>query len=198
MIVGLTGGIGSGKSTVAKIFARLNVPIYDADTEAKKLLESDRFLHDKLVHLLGTIVKNTDGTIDRVKMAEIIFNNPEKLIKVNSFIHPAVAKHFSHWYKRQSAPYVVREAAILFESGSYKDCDSVITVFTPEKMRIDRVIKRNNISAAEVKSRMANQWPEEEKLKLATFILYNDGTQSVIKQVLDIHENLISRTNTSP
>ncbi len=197
MIVGLTGGIGSGKTTVAKIFAQLKVPIYDADTEAKILLDTDDKLHKALVQLLGNSVENSAGKIDRAKMAELVFAEKKLLTEVNALVHPAVAKHFKSWYKEVSQPYVLREAAILFESGAYKDCDAVITVFAPEELRIERVMQRNGITKAEVQSRISNQWPEEEKLKRADFVLYNDGSKSLIKQVLAIHENLISKANSA-
>ncbi len=194
MIVGLTGGIGSGKSTVAKIFAQLGVPVYNADTEAKQLLDTDKELHQKLVQLLGDEV-STAGKINRQAMAAKIFADKSLLQKVNGLVHPAVGRHFKQWYAAQNAPYVLREAAILFESGSYKDCAFVITVFAPEEVRIARVMERNGIDEDEVKARMQHQWPEEEKLKRADFVLYNDGKQSTIKQVLRLHEDLISKAN---
>lgn len=197
MIVGLTGGIGSGKSTVAKIFAQLKVPIYDADTEAKKLLDSDKKLHADLVELLGKSVETSEGKIDRAAMAGLIFKQKNLLVEVNALVHPAVAKHFQKWYGSGKSTYVIREAAILFESGSYKDCDAVITIFAPVDVRIARVMKRNGISKSEVESRISNQWPEEEKLKRADFVVYNDGSKSLIKQVLAIHENLIRTANSA-
>jgi dephospho-CoA kinase len=196
MIVGLTGGIGSGKSTVALIFKQLGVPVYDADSEAKKLLDTDVDLQQALVTLLGDAVLQ-DGKIDRPKMAAIIFNNKDLLEEVNKLIHPAVGRHFKQWHASQKAPYVLREAAILFESGSYKDCAFVVTVYAPEALRIARVMQRNGIEESEVRARMQNQWPEEEKLKRADFVVYNDGEQSLIKQVLRLHEDLISKANTS-
>lgn len=194
MIVGLTGGIGSGKSTVAEIFTQLGVPVYDADTKAKQLLDTDKELHQKLVQLLGDEV-STAGKINRQVMAAKIFADKSLLQKVNGLVHPAVGRHFKQWYAAQNVPYVLREAAILFESGSYKDCAFVITVFAPEEVRIARVMERNGIDEDEVKARMQHQWPEEEKLKRADFVLYNDGKQSIIKQVLRLHEDLISKAN---
>ncbi len=194
MIIGLTGGIGSGKSTVAKIFAQLNIAVYDADAESKKLIDTDHTLQKALVDLLGAgIVK--EGKINRPVMARKIFDNQALLHEVNALIHPAVARHFVHWYKQQGGPYVLREAAILYESGSFKDCDRVITVFAPEEVRVKRVMERNGITEEEVRARMAHQWPETEKLKRADYVIYNDGTQSLIKQVLRIHEDIKRQAN---
>ncbi|HAD97787.1 MAG TPA: dephospho-CoA kinase [Cryomorphaceae bacterium] len=195
MIVGLTGGIGSGKSTVASLFAHLGVPIFEADAVSKQILDTDKELQGQLTELLGPgLVK--DGRVNKGFMASVIFNDEELLQQVNGLIHPAVGHAFAKWYaSHKSTPYVIREAAILFESGTYKDCDHIIVVSAPLEMRVERVMKRNHISREQVMERVNKQWPEEQKLKLADSIIYNDHSQSVIKQVLKIHENIIRQSD---
>lgn len=192
MIIGLTGGIGSGKSTVAHIFNFFNVPVYTADEASKQLLDSDKALQSQLVHLLGKEII-TEGKIDRPKMASIIFNDKALLAQVNALIHPAVGRDFKKWYKNQKTAYVIREAAILYESGTYKDCAAVISVSAPEEMRVDRVVRRNKITEDEVRSRMKNQWPQKQKDELADYVIYNDNSKSVIKQVIQVHEDILSK-----
>ncbi|MGB0176885.1 MAG: dephospho-CoA kinase [Owenweeksia sp.] len=193
MIVGLTGGIGSGKSTVATLFKKLGVPVFEADSVSRQLLDSDKTLQQKLVALLGDkLISN--GQVDKPYMASLIFADEDLLRQVNKLIHPAVGQAFEAWHQRQRTPYVMREAAILFESGTYKDCDHIIVVSAPLEMRVERVMKRSNMSYEQVMERVDRQWPEEQKLKLADSIIYNDHSQSVIKQVLRIHEDLIRQS----
>ncbi len=195
MILGLTGGIGSGKSTVAAIFSSLGIPVYDADSASKNLIETNANLQKHLTALLGDDILR-EGKIRRPVMATKIFNDEELLKKTNAIIHPAVARDFQRWHREhRSSSYVIREAAILFESGSYVDCDKILVVTAPAEMRIQRVMKRNSVSREEVLRRMANQWPEKEKLSRADYVIYNDLTQSVIKQVLAIHEDIINQSN---
>lgn len=195
MIVGLTGGIGSGKTTISKIFAHLGVPVYEADTASKKLIDTDKLLKDELAHLLGPKIVNDQGLIIRDKMASIIFNDENLLRKTNALIHPAVARDFKKWVSNQNYHYVLKEAAILFESGSYRDCDKVIVVEAPEELRIERVMKRGGVNREQVLERMKNQMPQEEKVALADYVIHNDLQQSVITQVLAVHENLILQSN---
>ncbi len=195
MIVGLTGGIGSGKTTVAGIFSRLGVPVYEADQASKNIIDSDKQLQQRLKDLLGADIVNAEGKIIREKMASIIFNDEELLKKTNALIHPAVAEDFKNWVKAQDYPYVLKEAAILFESGSYKQCDKIVVVEAPEELRIERVMKRGNVSRQQVLERMRNQMPQEQKVALANYVIHNDLQQSVITQVLSVHENLIRQTN---
>ncbi len=194
MIVGLTGGIGSGKTTVARIFAMIGAPVYEADSASKKLIDSDRNLQGKLQAVLGADIV-LDGKIDRPKMASLIFSDENLLQKTNEIIHPAVAEDFQNWHQNQNADYVIREAAILFKSGSYQDCDKIIVVSAPQEMRIKRVMQRGNQTREQVLARMKNQWPEAAKLERADFVVKNDQTESLIKQVLRINENLIGGTN---
>ncbi|WP_417608699.1 dephospho-CoA kinase [Owenweeksia hongkongensis] len=194
MIIGLTGGIGSGKSTVAKIFEFLGVPVYEADAFSKTIIDTDKELQAELVSLLGTEIIE-EGKIVRPKMAELIFGDKNLLQKANDLIHPAVARHFQNWNENQSYPYVIKEAAILFESGSYKSCDKILVVAAPKEMRINRVMARSSMTREEVEARMNNQWPQEQKLEKADYIVTNDLTESVIKQVINIHENIIRTAN---
>ncbi|WP_421753347.1 dephospho-CoA kinase [Croceimicrobium sp.] len=195
MIVGLTGGIGSGKTTVAQIFEHLHVPVFVADEESKKLLDRDADLQTQLVDWLGPeLIK--EGRVDRAYMASRIFKDEELLKKVNALIHPAVGRAFQTWYQKQKAPYIIREAAILFESGTHKDCAKVIVVTAPEELRLQRVMKRSGESQDQVKARMAKQWPQEKKEALADYIIHNDHQEMLIPQVLQIHEDLIHIANT--
>ncbi|WP_410005722.1 dephospho-CoA kinase [Aequorivita nionensis] len=189
-IIGLTGGIGSGKTTVAQLFSELGVPIYIADTEAKKLMNSSKVIRRKLVALLGEDAYS--GTkLNRKFVADKIFNDKFLLDAVNAVIHPKVAAHFKKWVSKQKATYVIKEAAILFENGSYKDCDKVILVTAPKQMRINRVMARDNTSKAEIEQRMNNQWSDEKKLKLADIIIENIDLKTTKNKVEAIH-NLLS------
>lgn len=194
MIVGLTGGIGSGKTTVAQIFERLGVPVFIADEVSKSIIDTNTQVQQQLRALLGNEVVK-DGRIDRPYMASRIFSDPVLLQKTNAIIHPAVAEAFKAWHSAQSFSYVIREAAILFESGSHKDCDAIVVVTAPEKLRIQRVIKRSGETEAQVKARISKQWPQEKKEALADYLIFNDEKEMLIPQVLKIHENLIGRAN---
>ncbi len=186
LVVGLTGGIGSGKTTVASMFKQQGVPVYIADIEAKKLTNKSKIIHRKLTALLGDkTYKN--GTLNKKYVAKKIFSNPELLAQVNAIIHPKVAQHFKRWLKKQKGAYVIKEAAILFESGSYKNCDKIILVTAPKEERIKRVMQRDNSSRDEVLERMKNQWNDEKKQKLADFIIENVNLKSTQEKVLEIH-----------
>jgi len=192
-IIGLTGGIGSGKSTVCRIFEVLNVPVFYADDEAKALYESVQII-EAITKLLGNEILNEDGKIDRKKMATVIFEDSEKLLQIQQLIHPLVKQRFEEWMDiyQKEALYCIREAAILIESGAYKDCDKIIVVTAPEEIRIQRVMKRDNCSEEEVKSRMAHQMKDSERLKYADFVINNDGKQPLIRQVIQIHHQLLA------
>lgn len=190
MIVGLTGGIGSGKTTVARIFAQLGVPIFVADEVSKSILDSNKALQAELLQLMGPELLQ-DSKVNRPYMASRIFKDKALLQKVNALIHPAVASAFEAWHQAQSFPYVLREAAILFESGSAKDCAKVIVVSAPEELRLQRVMLRSGETAEQVRQRMSKQWPQEKKEALADYIIQNDHQHMLIPQVLRIHEDLI-------
>lgn len=188
-IIGLTGGIGSGKTTVAKMFSKLGVPVFIADTEAKKLMTSSKTIRDELTQLLGdeTYVK---GVLNRKYVADKIFNNKELLEAVNSIIHPKVAAHFKTWAAKQSGDYVIQEAAILFENGSYQNFDKIILVTAPKQLRIDRVMSRDNTTSSEIEQRMNNQWSDEKKKNLADFIIENIDIETTQKKVESLHLSL--------
>jgi dephospho-CoA kinase len=188
-IIGLTGGIGSGKTTVANMFKDLGVPVYIADDEAKKLTNKSKVIKRKLVNLLGEEAF-LDGLLNRKFVADIIFKDPELLKKVNSIIHPKVASHFKLWVKKQKGSYCVKEAAILFENGGYKDCDLTILVTAPMDIRIERVLNRDITTRQAIKERIDNQWTDKEKSKLANIIIENINLKATQKQVEKIHASL--------
>jgi dephospho-CoA kinase len=188
-IIGLTGGIGSGKTTIAKHFASLGVPVYIADDEAKKLMDNPEII-EKLKTVFGDeIIDNKK--IDRKALAQIVFQNPKKLKKLNSIIHPAVKKHFTDWLLvHKNHPIIIKEAAILFESGSYKDCDAVITVTAPLEERINRVINRDNTTREAVMNRIKNQWTDDERISKSDYVIVNTSVNEAIKQVEIILKSL--------
>ncbi|AFL82649.1 dephospho-CoA kinase [Aequorivita sublithincola DSM 14238] len=189
-IIGLTGGIGSGKTTVAKLFKDLGVPIYIADIEAKKLTNSSKVIRRKLIDLLGEDAY-VGQELNRKFVADKIFNDKGLLASVNAIIHPKVVAHFKKWVSKQKSPYVIKEAAILFENGRYKNCDLVILVTAPKEVRISRVMERDNASSVEIEQRMKNQWSDEKKQKLADLIIDNINLQDTRKRVEAIHRSLI-------
>lgn len=184
-LIGITGGIGSGKSTIAKVFMSMGYPVYNSDLRAKQLLETDYELIQAIQEHFGEDSYHS-GRLDRRKMASVVFSNPEKLTQLNSLVHPAVEKDFVNWVKSKNTPFILKEAAILFETGSYKSLDQTILVTAPVETRIKRVMKRDLVSKQEVEARMNNQWSEEEKLNLAHFVIDNSGTKLVIPQILSI------------
>lgn len=196
MIVGLTGGIGSGKTTVAQIFKALGVPIFVADEVSKRIIDSDLSLQSELKSLLGNDVVK-EGKIDRPYMASLIFNDANLLKEANALIHPAVGSAFQQWYLQQDFPYVLREAAILFESGSHKDCEAIVVVSAPEDLRIARVQKRSGESEAQIRARMSKQWPQKKKEELADYLIFNEQKEMLIPQVIKVHEDLIRRAEQS-
>lgn len=185
--IGLTGGIGSGKSTVASIFEVLGIPVYYADDEAKKLMNEDPHLKTAVKQLLGE-KSYLDGKLDRSYIASFIFSDPEKLSALNKIIHPAAIANASAWMQQIKKPYAIKEAALIFESESNKYLDYVIGVFTPEEKRIESVMKRDGISRSQVLERMNKQMNEEEKLKRCDFVLINDENKLLIPQVNALHE----------
>ncbi|MFA6247427.1 MAG: dephospho-CoA kinase [Mucilaginibacter sp.] len=195
--VGITGNIGSGKTTVCKIFEVLGIPVFYADDAAKDVMVTDTELIAGIKQAFGNEAYFDDDTLNRKHIAGIVFNDKEQLAKLNSLVHPAVFRAFDQWVLHQKkAPYVLKEAAILFESGSYKKCDRTIMVTAPLGIRIKRVTTRDGITADEVKSRNDRQFSEEKKLALADDVIINDDTQLVIPQVLKLHELYLSLAQT--
>lgn len=190
--VGLTGNIGTGKSTVARVFASLGVPVYQADQEAKRFL-LDQDVVSQLISWWGDDIM-TNNMVDRHKLASIVFAQPEKLKMLNSLIHPRVKEDLLKWMSSQNNHvYIVQEAAILFESGFYKEFDKIITVICPEELTIKRIIDRDVLDENEIRHRMKNQWSQQEKINRSDYVVTNDGNSLLIPQVLNIHK-LLSQT----
>jgi len=184
-IIGLTGGIGSGKTTVANYFKELGIPVYIADVEGKKITESPKILKS-IKDAFGSAVFDEER-LNRQKVSQIVFNDSEKLKQLNSIIHPEVEKHFMNWVNNHSNfPLVVKETALLFESGSYKKCDYVITVIAPLEDRINRVIKRDAITRENVLKRIDNQWSDEDRIRNSHYIIDNTDRKTIERQVKEI------------
>ena len=191
--IGITGNIGSGKTTVSRIFEILEVPVFYADNAAKKVMVEDRILIGALKKEFGSESYFDDGSLNRKHIAGIVFNNEAELAKLNSIVHPAVFRAFDNWVAGiKNAPYIMKEAALLFESSSYKMCDKTIMVTAPLELRINRVMQRDNLTRAEVESRNEKQFSEEKKIELADFVIRNDDTELVIPQVLELHKKFSS------
>jgi dephospho-CoA kinase len=192
MKIGITGGMGSGKTTVCAIFENLGIPVYYADVMAKKLLVSDKDIKSKIKNLLGKEVYFKNGRPDRSMIAAKVFTDKKLLESLNAIIHPAVHKDFERFYNKykNNSSYVLNEAALLVENGSFERFDKLIVVSCPEKIRIQRVQKRDKLSIEDIRKRLQNQLPEEEKIKLAHFIIDNSGEKALIPQILEIHKML--------
>ncbi len=189
--VGITGGIGSGKTTVCKIFESLGIPVYNADERAKWLMVNHPLIVKGLKDLFGEQAYLGDGSLNRKGIAAIVFSDKEKLNQLNALVHPAVYQDGEDWHASFSdVPYTIKEAALHFESGAYRTMDVMITVFAPEEMRLQRVINRDDANLQEVKDRMSKQMPDQEKMEKSDFVIYNDGTQLLIPQILEIHDSI--------
>jgi len=185
-IIGLTGGIGSGKSTVANYIASKGIPVYIADEEAKKIMERTDVKHN-IQNLFPQSVLNDDNTLNRNKIAEFVFSNPEKLKQLNAIVHPAVKNDFSNWMKKhKDASFIIKEVAILFETGGHKDCDKVILITAPEEVRIERAMKRDNSTKESVLARIKNQLPEADKIKLSDFVVENTNLETTLLKIDEI------------
>ena len=189
--IGLTGGIGSGKTTVAKVFELLDVPVYYADAASKRLYKTDPELVAKMKEHFGNDIYK-DGELDRIQLASIVFNQPDKLALLNELVHPLTIRDAENWMKAQSAPYVIKEAALLFESGSVEGLDFVIGVYAPQHVRLKRVMDRDNTSRDEVLLRMKRQINEEIKIRLCDFVITNNEQELVIPQVNALHHKLLA------
>jgi len=192
--VGITGGIGSGKTTVCKVFDVLGVPIFYADTEAKNMMVEDDLLIEAIKLTFGEESYFEDGKLNNKHIASIVFNNEAELAKLNALVHPAVFRAFDKWEANvnANAPYTLKEAALLFESGSYKMCDTTILVTAPTDVKINRVMQRDNSTAEQVKARMNKQMSDDEKAKMANHFIMNDETHSIIEQVLALHKEFLN------
>lgn len=190
--VGITGGIGSGKSTVCRVFSILGIPVFEADVVAKQLQSTDAGIRSQLIALFGPAVYLPDMSIDRKYLASIVFNDPSLLLQLNAIIHPAVRKVFFEWCDRQQSPYVLLEAAILYESGFYKMMDKVIVVSTDQDQRIQRVMKRDGTTREQVLQRIGNQWTDEQRNKLADFVIHNNDNELIIPQIVEIDKKIRS------
>ncbi|ATA77951.1 Dephospho-CoA kinase [Capnocytophaga canimorsus] len=192
MIVGLTGGIGSGKTTIAKVFEGFGIPVFLSDNQAHKIVESDKEVIGQIKALFGEVAY-TQGKYNRKYIAEIVFKDKGLLSKLNAIVHPAVARHFQDWKANQKAPYVLIESAILFESGLYRHCDSIIAIEAPEQERIERVIQREGCTREWVESRIKNQWSDSQRRALSDFIILNKNISEATLKAKEIHHNLMKK-----
>ncbi|MBN1416550.1 MAG: dephospho-CoA kinase [Bacteroidales bacterium] len=196
--VGVTGGIGSGKTTACKVFECLGVPVYYADEAARLLVDSDQDIRNSLIALFGNDIYE-GNTLNRTLFASLVFNNRQLLEAANQIIHPSVRADFNSWVRmHESKDYVIEEAAILFESGSNALIDKCITIVSPVEIRIKRIIKRPGMTSERIKSIMANQWTDEKKVKLSDFVVINDEKSLIIPQILFIHRQLTVINKTLP
>jgi dephospho-CoA kinase len=189
--VGLTGGIGSGKTTIARVFASLGIPVYYADDAAKRLMNADAELKKKIISTFGENIYTQEG-LNRKALAAIVFNDREKLELLNALTHPVTIRDAQEWMNRQQAPYIIKEAALLFESGSAENLDLVIGVYAPQHIRVKRVIDRDGVTVDDVMKRISRQVDEEMKMKLCDHVIINNDQKMVLPQVLALHEQFLS------
>lgn len=188
--LGITGGIGSGKTTVCRVLEQLHIPVYYADDESKKILASAD-IEKRVAKVFGNAVLDEQGNLNRAKLSAIVFEHPTELVKLTSILHPAVNEHYHAWVKTQkNKSMVAKEAAVLFESGAFAQMDKIITVYAPKELRIERTMQRNNYTRQEILNRMKQQLSEKEKIRQSDFVIYNDGKKLVIPQVLQILHQL--------
>ncbi len=192
--IGLTGGIGSGKTTVAQVFEQLGISVYSSDDRAKSIMVSDKRLRGEIISVFG-IESYIEGKLNRAYIAAKVFSSQSELAKLNAIVHPALKRDFDLWCKKQKSTYILKEAAILFESNAYLGLDKVVLVTAPKELRISRVLKRDLSTKEEVLSRMDKQWSDTQKRDLSDFEIVNDEKQSVLKQVLALHEQLMRLSN---
>lgn len=191
--IGITGGIGSGKTTVCRVFELLGIPIFYADTVAKLIMNTDPVLKEEILKTFGKKIYSNDGELNRSHLSSIVFNNESELNKLNALVHPAVFRAFDKWLAMHTdAPYIIKEAALLFETESYKMCDLSVLVVSPEASRVRRIIARDGISQDEIVLRMKRQLSDEKKIKLADHILFNDESQLLISQILALDQQFLN------
>jgi dephospho-CoA kinase len=193
MKIGITGGIGSGKTSVCRVFKVLGIPVFSADDEARIIMDSDNEIIEEIKEIVGKDIYSS-GYLDRTELARLIFNDEDLLREINGVVHPVVFEYFKKWKKSVLAPYVIMEAAILFESRAYELVDRIITVVAPVEERIERVIRRNNLTREQIIDRIKNQMPDEEKIRLSDYVIYNSEHEMIIPSILKIHEEILSIT----
>ena len=193
--LGVTGGIGAGKTSVCRVFSVLGIPVFSADTEAREVMDIDTGIILRINTIVGKDLY-INGSLDRAELAKLIFNNNRLLEKINSLVHPVVFSRFREWEKKQSAPYVIMEAAILFESGASKVVDRIVTVVAPIEERVGRVIHRSNLTREQVMERMRNQMSDSERISQSDYTIHNSENDMIIPAVLDIHEDILKYINT--
>jgi len=191
IIVGLTGGIGSGKSTIANFFIELGVSVYVADLEAKKLMNTSKSIRKRMIAEFGAESYDKEKQLNRPYLASIVFNDKSKLAAINNIVHPKLAKHFSKWVQKQKSPYIIQENAIIFENNTADKFDYIIAITAPVNLRIERVIDRDSTTKEDVLARIKNQWDESEKNKLADFVIHNINLPDTKKQVKIIHKKIV-------
>ncbi|MBT8245847.1 MAG: dephospho-CoA kinase [Winogradskyella sp.] len=194
IIIGITGGIGSGKTTISRYFEEYGIPVYHADDEAKALMNRSKVIRKKLIALFGDTAY-VDNTLNRDYLRQKIFNDKTLLQKMNRIVHPKVGAHFKRWIKKQQAPYVLKEVAIIFENNLQDQYDYIITVVADEEERIRRVTNRDNTSKASVAAIISNQLPDADKIAQSDFVIYNNNLEESKKQVTSIHNQLLSKLN---
>lgn len=191
--IGITGGIGSGKSYVCNHFASMGVPIYNADTEARNITNTNSIIREKLSILFGHQLYDNNQQLIKEALAKIIFQDKAALERVNSIIHPEVHKHFKQWYEQhQHQAYIIKEAAIMFESGSNKLMDAVVMVYAPLELRVERAMKRDNRTRQQIMERIANQLDDEKKRKMSDYIIINDQQKMLLPQIIQLHQQFLS------
>jgi dephospho-CoA kinase len=185
--VGITGGIGSGKSVVCQVFTALGIPVFNADDSARYLMEHDPSLIAGITSLFGNDIYSA-GKLNRIKLAGIVFKEPAKLQQLNALVHPATIAYAKTWFESRKAPYIIKEAAIFFESGSNRDMDIMVGVFAPRDLRIARAMKRSCLTQQKVEDIMNQQMDEDEKMKLCNYVIVNDDKTAILPQTLSLHE----------
>lgn len=195
--IGITGGIGSGKTTVCRIFESMGIPVFYADKVAKEIMVMDDLLIEGVKDTFGNLSYHNDGTLNNKHIADLVFNDATQLEKLNALVHPAVFRAFDNWLSNLplTAPYVLKEAALLFESGSYTLCDKNVLVIAPTQLKLSRVITRDNTSKEQVLARMDKQFSDEKKLKMTDYIIHNNESQSLIIQAIELHHQFLQLTS---
>ncbi len=194
MKLGITGGIGSGKTSVCKVFNVLGIPVFSADPEAREIMDNERNIRRAINEIVGKNIY-PGGKLNRMELASLIFNDRDLLEKVNSLVHPVVFEHFNRWAEKQTTPYVIMEAAILFESGASKLVDRVATIVAPVEERISRVTRRNKLNREQVMERIKNQMTDDQRIKMSDYVINNSENDMIIPVILRINEDLLTHLN---